>query len=241
MSTNTMSLVRKELKSFFNSPIAYVAVTAFLVFTSIWLFYLQHFFANNVASMRSYFAIVPTVFIILIPALTMRIWAEEKKLGTMEVLMTLPYSEAQLVIGKFLGVTILLLIMIGLTLPLPISLSFLGDFDWGQIAGEYLGVILIGMAGVSTGLFISSVSTNQISAFVSTLLILLFLTLVNQINQVLYLPVWLASVFNYFSFGYHFEGFMKGLIDTRDLFFYLVVTCLFLYLNMEVLILNKWK
>ena len=241
MSTNTMSLVKKELKSFFNSPIAYVAVTGFLIFTSIWLFYLQHFFANNVAALRSYFAVIPTVFIILIPALTMRIWAEEKKLGTMEVLMTLPFREAELVMGKFLGVTILLLIIIILTLPLPISLTFLGDFDWGQIAGQYLGVILIGMAGISTGLFISSVSTNQISAFVSTLLILLLLTLINQVNQVIYMPIWLASLFNYLSFGYHFEGFMKGLIDTRDLLFYLIVTGLFLYLNMEVLILNKWK
>ncbi len=241
MPTNTMSLVKKELRSYFNSPIAYVAVTAFLVFTSIWFFYLQNFFAQNVASLRAYFAIMPTVFIILIPALTMRIWAEEKKLGTIEVLMTLPYKEYQLVLGKFLSTFIVLFIMVGLTLPVPILLSFMGRFDAGQIFGEYLGVLLIGTTGISIGLFISAVSTNQISAFVTGLVILLFLTLVNQVNQLVNLPVWLASVFNYFSLGYHFETFRKGLIDTRDLFFYLIVTGMFFYLNVKVLILNKWK
>ncbi len=241
MPTNTMSLVKKELKSYFNSPIAYVVVTAFLVFTSVWFFYLQNFFAQNVASLRAYFAIMPTVFIILIPALTMRIWAEEKKLGTIEVLMTLPYKEYQLVLGKFVSTFIVLIVMIVLTLPVPILLSFMGRFDAGQIFGEYLGVLLIGMTGISIGLFISAVSTNQISAFVSGLIILLFLTLVNQVNQLINLPIWLASVFNYFSLGYHFETFRKGLIDTRDLFFYLIVTGLFFYLNIKVLILNKWK
>ncbi len=241
MLTNTMSLVKKELRSYFNSPIAYVAVTAFLVFTSVWFFYLQNFFAQNVASLRSYFAIMPTVFIILIPALTMRIWAEEKKLGTIEVLMTLPYKEYQLVLGKFLSTFIVLFIMLLLTLPIPIMLSMLGRFDWGQIFGEYLGVLLIGTTGISIGLFVSSVSTNQISAFVSGLLILLLLTLINQVNLFINMPMWMISVFNYLSLGYHFETFRKGLIDTRDLFFYLIVTGLFLYLNVKVLILNKWK
>ncbi len=240
MPTSITSIIKKELKSYFNSPIAYVVVSAFLVFTSVWLFYLQNFFANNVASLRIYFAVIPTVFIILLPALTMRLWAEEKKLGTIELLMTLPFTEEQLVIGKFLSTFILLLIMITLTLPIPIMLSLLGNFDWGQIIGEYLGVLLIGSAGVAVGLLVSSVTTNQITAFISTLLILLLLTLINTINSIADLPVWLTSVFNYLSLGYHFESFRKGLIDTRDLIYYLLITGLFLYINIKVLIFRKW-
>ncbi|MCD6120986.1 MAG: ABC transporter permease subunit [Spirochaetales bacterium] len=240
MPTNVSSIVKKELKSYFNSPIAYVVVSAFLLFTSIWLFYLQSFFANNTASLRIYFAVIPTVFIILLPALTMRSWAEEKKLGTIELLMTLPYREEQLVIGKFLSTFVLLLIMIILTLPIPIMLSALGDFDWGQIAGEYLGVLLIGAAGIAIGLFMSSIATNQISAFVVTLLILLLLTLINAVNSIASIPLWMTSVFNYLSLGYHFESFRKGLIDTRDLIYYLLITGLFLYINVKVLIFRKW-
>jgi ABC-2 type transport system permease protein len=164
MFANMGPVIRKELKSYFNSPIAYVVVVTFLVFSSIWVFYLQSFFAANTASLRGYFSVVPIVFIIVMPAITMRSWAEERKLGTLEVLMTLPFRESTLVIGKFVAALALLAIMVGLTLPIPLLASRFGSFDWGELFGQYLGAILLGAAGISVGLFVSSLTTNQISA-----------------------------------------------------------------------------
>ncbi len=118
-----LPVVRKELSGYFNSPIAYTVVVAFLVFTSVWLFYLQQFFVRGEASLRIFFEVIPTVFIFLVPALTMRSWAEERKSGTLEILLTLPFRETEVVAGKFLGAAALLAVMVVLTLPLPLSLE----------------------------------------------------------------------------------------------------------------------
>ena len=237
---NILPILKKELKSYFNSPIAYILVVTFLVFSSIWIFYLQTFFAGNLASLRNFFSVIPIVFIIVMPALTMRSWAEEKKLGTMEVLMTLPYRESTLVIGKFLAALTLLVIMIALTLPLPLLLSRFGDFDWGEILGQYIGVVLLGAAGISVGLFVSSLMANQISSFLISLFVLLVLTLISQVNRVFAIPPWAAGVVNFVSLGYHFSNFQRGLIDTRDLLYYGIVSALFLYLNTKTLVFRKW-
>jgi len=240
MFANIAPVIRKELKSYFNSPIAYVVVVTFLVFSSIWIFYLQSFFAANTASLRSYFAVMPIVFIIVMPAITMRSWAEEKKLGTLEVLLTLPFREGTLVLGKFVAALTLLIIMIGLTLPIPLLASRFGSFDWGEIFSQYLGAILIGAAGISVGLFVSSLTTNQVSSFLISLFVLLVLTLISQVNLVLATPPWAAGIFNFVSMGQHFSNFQRGLIDTRDLAYYLVVSGLFLYLNTKTLVFKKW-
>ncbi len=241
MSINILPIIKKEFKSYFNSPIAYIVLVAFLVFSSVWLFYLQQFFARNVASLRIYFGIIPVVFIFLMPAITMRSWAEEKKMGTIEVLLTLPFKEGELVIGKFLAALGMLIIMMVLTLPIPLFLSPFGTFDWGEIFSQYIGLLLIGAAGISLGLFISAQATNQLSAFIIGVIVLLFLTLVTQVNQVAQLPPWAAGFFNYLSLGYHFENFGRGLIDSRDLFYYLLVISLFLYLNIKTLVFQKWQ
>ncbi len=240
MFANMFPVIKKELKSYFNSPIAYVVVVTFLVFSSIWIFYLQTFFANNIASLRGYFAVIPVVFIIVMPALTMRSWAEEKKLGTMEVLLTLPLRESTVVLGKFLAALFLLALMTVLTLPLPLLLGRFGDFDWGEIAGQYIGMLLLGAAGVSVGLFISSLVKNQITAFLISLFVLLAFTLISQVNTVVALAPWAAGVFNFVSLGHHFSNFQKGLIDTRDLLYYIIVCALFLYLNIKTLVFKKW-
>jgi ABC-2 type transport system permease protein len=240
MFANIGPVIRKELKSYFNSPIAYVVVVTFLVFSSIWIFYLQSFFAANTASLRNYFAVLPIVFIIVLPAITMRSWAEEKKLGTLEVLLTLPFRESTLVLGKFLAALTLLAITVGLTLPIPLLASRLGSFDWGEIFSQYVGAILIGSAGISVGLFVSSVTTNQVSSFLISLFVLLVLTLISQVNMVLATPPWAAGIFNFISMSQHFTNFQRGLIDTRDLAYYLVVSGLFLYLNTKTLVFKKW-
>ncbi len=238
---NVVAVLRKELRTYFNSPIAYIAVLFFLVFTSVWLFYIQQFVAQDVASLRIYFAVMPLVFIVLLPAITMRIWAEENKLGTVELLLTLPFREGELVVGKFLGSFFILFIMILLTVPVPLTVTRLGSFERGEIVGQYIGLLLLGGAGIAVGLFISSVSTNQITAFIVSVVVLLFLTIVNRINSIAPVPPGLAEMFNYFSLDYHFQGFIKGLIDSRDVVYYLLLAFVFLYLNMKVLVFRKWR
>ncbi len=238
---NIVPLVKKELRSYFNSPIAYIVVLVFLVFTSVWFFYIEQFFARDTASMRAFFGIIPVTLVILLPALTMRSWAEEKKLGTVELLLTLPYREGEVVFAKFLASFALFVIMIALTIPVSLTVAPLGNFEVGQIIGEYIGVLLLGSAGLAVGLFISAVSTNQITAFIFSLIVLLFITLANQINLVVNLPKWLASFFFYISLDYHFQAFRKGLIDSRDVLYFLLVTVLFLYVNTKVLIFRKWS
>jgi ABC-2 type transport system permease protein len=240
MFNNILPVIRKELRSYFNSPIAYVVTVTFVLFCSIWVFYLQTFFAANTASLRSLFGIVPLTFIIIMPAITMRSWAEEKKMGTVEVLLTLPFRESTLVLGKFLAAALLLLLMVALTLPLPLLLARFGDFDWGEVAGQYIGVLLLGCAGISVGLFVSSLATNQVSSFLISLFVLLVFTLISQVNLVFSLPLLLARIFSYLALGAHYTNFQKGLVDTRDLLFYLLVSALFLYLNVKTLVFKKW-
>ncbi|NBF40812.1 MAG: ABC transporter permease subunit [Spirochaetes bacterium] len=236
-----LTVARKELATYFNSPIAYIVVVFFLAFTSTWFFYIQQFLVQNVASMRSYFGILPVVFVILMPAITMRSWAEENKLGTAEVLLTLPLTEAQIVVGKFLGALGLLALMLVLTLPVPLTISPLAIFATGQIIGQYIGTFLLGAAAISVGLFVSSLSQNQITSFILGVVVLLALTLVNQVNVVINLPRWLGDLLNQLSLNHHFRSFEKGLLDSRDLAYYVLLVFLFLYLNTKVLIIRKWR
>lgn len=236
-----LTVARKELATYFNSPIAYIVVVFFLAFTSSWFFYIQQFLVQNVASMRSFFGILPIVFVILMPAITMRSWAEENKLGTAEVLLTLPFTEGQIVVGKFLGAVALLGVMLVLTLPVPLTISPLGDFATGQIIGQYIGTLFLGAASISVGLFVSSLSQNQITSFIMGVVVLLVLTLVNQVNFVVGLPRWLGDLLNQISLNHHFRSFEKGILDSRDMVYYILLAFLFLYLNTKVLVFRKWK
>ena len=232
-------LLRKEAASYFNSAIAYIVIIFFLVFTAIWLFFIQRFLVRNIADLRPYFAIIPSLFVFLVPAVTMRAWAEERKLGTAELLLTLPCREGELVIAKYFGALLLLKAIIFLSIPIPLMVAPLGDFEVGQIIGQYIGVLCLGSALIALGLLVSSLSTNQISAFVLTAVAFLFLSLISQINLIIEPPQFIAAVINWASLTYHFRGFEVGLIDTRDVGYYLVLTWLGLYLNVKVLIWRK--
>lgn len=234
-------LIRRELRSYFNSSIAYIVALFFLLLGAVWFLYLERFLYQNVASLQGYFSIVPIIYILVLPALTMRSWAEERRRGTDEILLTLPFREWELVAGKFLGGFCLLLVVVALSIPLPLTLSPLGDFQRGPLLGQYLGILMLGAAGLSIGQFVSAFSVNQITAFIVSVLGLLFITLVNQVNNFLSLPIWLAAFLNYLSFNYHFGSFDRGLIDSRDLAYFLFVTVLFLYLTTRVLVLRKWQ
>ncbi|MDR0400733.1 MAG: ABC transporter permease subunit [Treponema sp.] len=237
----TAALARREIYSYCISPVFYGMGVFFLLFVNIWLFYFQHFFVQDMASFRSWFAAFPLAFIIVIPAITMKSWAEERRGGTLELLLTMPFSEWNLVLGKFTAALAVLAVFLLLTLPLPLSILPMGDFDGGILLGEYAGVLFLGAAAVSLGLFFSSISRNQAGAFLGGAVVLLITVLINQVPQVLNLPRFLADFINFFSLTFHFESFSRGILDSRDLAFFVLSTLLFLFLNTRVLIFRKWR
>jgi len=236
-----MALTRKELFSYLNAPAFYGVAVFFLLFCSIWLFYFQRFFTMNVATLRPYFVLFPLVFILVIPALTMRSWAEERKTGSIELLLTLPFSEWDLVLGKFCAAFGLLAMMMFLTIPLPITLSPLGQFDIGVIVCEYIGALLMGASAVALGLLLSALSKNQAGSFLGSAVVLMAAMLISQFTLSLNLPYWLAEIINYFSLSFHFDSFAKGLLDSRDIVYYLASTVLFLFATTRVILFRKWS
>ena len=235
------AIARRELRAYFTTPVAFIVVIFFLVVTAAWFFFAQQFFAQDTASLRGYFSLWPIVFIILLPALTMRSWAEERRQGTAEILLTLPVRERELVAGKFAAAAALLLVLVVLTFPLPLSLLAFGAFEPGQIAMEYLGVLLLGCAGIAAGQFVSALSANQISAFLFGVAFMLVITMIGQIPGVAVLPGWLAGVFSWVSFDFHFDSFSKGVLDTRDVLYFVVLTAGFLYFTTRVLFLRRFR
>jgi len=238
---NIRAIVGRELRSYFNSPIAYVVIIFFLVFVSVWFFFIQQFFVQDRASLRDFFGVFPTVFVLLIPATTMRSWAEERKLGTDELLLTFPIKDVELVLGKYLAGVALLVIILSLTVAIPVSVAPFGSFDAGPIISEYLGVLLLGCAELALGVFLSAVSTNQITAFLLTAFCLLVLTFVGEVPKFLHMPDWVAVAVNYLSIDYHFDSFRKGLLDSRDIAYFVLMAFVFVYSNVKVLVLAKWK
>lgn len=234
-------VARKELHSLFNSAVAYIVIPLFLGLTSVWFFRVHQFLARDVASLRGYFGVVPVLFVVLLPALTMRSWAEENGSGTLELLLTMPFSEAQLVAGKFLGSLSLVLVMLLLTVPLPLTVLPLGSFETGEIVGQYAGTLLLAVAGLAVGQFVSVFTRNQISAFLLSALVLLLFSTVHVVNSIALLPRVPAGLLNHLSFFYHYQSFERGLIDTRGVTYYLLVAATFLYLNTKVLVLRKWR
>jgi ABC-2 type transport system permease protein len=236
-----LSLCRKELYSYSISPAFFGIAIFFLLFTSIWLFDLQSFFQLGRASLRPYFASFPLVFILVIPAITMRSWAEERKAGSIEILLTLPFSEWSLVLGKFFAALGAILIILVLSLGVPFSLAQLGHFDAGVILTEYIGALLLASSSVSLGLLLSSLSKNQVAAFLGGVAVLIVVMLMNQISWNNNLPAHLNDIINYISLSFHFESFSKGLLDSRDLAYFILTTLLFLFLNTRVLLFRKWS
>jgi ABC-2 type transport system permease protein len=236
-----LALARKELYSYSNSPAFYGVAIFFLLFTSIWLFYFQRYFSQNAATLRPYFGAFPLVFILVIPVITMRGWAEERKLGSVEILLTMPFSEWDLVMGKYLSCLGVLAALLVLSVPLPFSLFPLANFDKGVILGEYAGALLLGSTASALGLFLSSLSRSQTGAFLGSAVVLLAVMLLNQFTMTFNLPGWLAEAINFISLSFHFESFSKGLIDTRDLAFFILSTVLFLFLNVRVILYRKWR
>lgn len=236
---NIITIFKKEFKTFFVSPIAYIFIVVYLVVTNFLFF--QSFFLINQADMRSYFGILPWIFLLFIPAITMRSWAEEKKLKTLELLLTWPISDFQVVAGKFLASFSFLAIAILLSISVPITVFLLGSPDPGPIIGGYLGALLMGAAYLAIGLWISSLTENQIVAFILGVVITFALFIVGNPFVTMAAPPMLVPVLNYIGLGNHFQSIERGVIDTRDILYYFTMIGFFLFLNVQTLGSRKWE
>lgn len=235
---NTLAIFKRELAAYFNSPIAYIYLTVFVGLSS-WLF-LKAFFLVGEASMRNFFGLLPWIFFFFVPAITMRSWAEEKKAGTLELLMTLPLTGVQAVLGKFLAGLAFLAISLALSVALPCVVSALGNPDPGQIFGGYLGAVLLGAAYLAVGFFVSSLTENQIVAFIVSVVAVFALFILGEDFVLFGLPDRLVPVFSYLSLGGHFDSIARGVVDTRDVVYYLSVIGLFLYFNVKSIEAKRW-
>ena len=236
--TPALAIYTKELKGQFYSLTAYVFTGVFLV-SNLWLFF-QNFFLFSQANLRSFFELLPWFLLLLVPALTMRTWAEEKRQGTAELLLTLPIFEWQQVLAKFLANFTFLGFTLALSLGLPITVARIGDLDWGPVVGGYLGAWLFGGAYLALGQWISSLTSNQIGAFLPTaatafalIIIGLPVALLNAgpLTEVLYR---ISTVTHYFNLA-------KGVVDVRDAVYFTSFITLFLYLNVYSLVRRHWK
>jgi len=236
---NILTIFQKEFKSYFNSPIAYIFIITFILFSS-WLFF-RTFFLVDQAHLRPLFSIFPWLFLILAPSITMRAWAEEKKMGTIEVLMTLPLKDYEVVLGKFLASFFFMITTVVLTFPLAITVYSLGNPDTGSIIGGYMGAILMGGAYLSIGLFCSSLTKNQIVAFIISTVTCFILLIIGEDIVLMSAPDTFAPIFSYLGLGTHFESISRGVIDSRDLVYYFSTIGFFLFLNTLALESRKWK
>jgi len=233
----TWVICRRELSSYFNSPVAYIVITVFLVLIGV-LFFIPFFTADQ-TTMRNFFGVVPFLYIFFAPAMTMRLMAEEMRSGTIEVLSTMPVRDGEVITGKFLAALGLLVVALLLTFPYAIAISFLGNLDWGPVWGGYIGLILLGGAYLAIGLFASSLTQNQIVAFVVAIFISMLFMMLDSFLP--FIPYSFGSVIEYFSFSYHFRNISRGVLDSRDILFFLSFTAIGLLFAHWSLQSRRWR
>ncbi len=222
---NAVYILKKEASDYFVSPIAYIVCAIFLIVTG-WFFF-STFFLYNQADLRNFFSLLPIVFSFVIPAVTMRLFSEELHRGSYEILLTLPVTFNDVILGKFLAAIVMTLALLVPTFAYPISISFLGDLDWGPVIGGYIGALLLGASYSAIGLFCSSLTRNQIIAFILGAAFCTTLTLADK--MLFFVPESILPVVAYLAAGTHFENISKGIIDSRDLLYFASVIFAGLY------------
>lgn len=237
--TQISPIFKREFLGYFRSPVAYVFLVGFLVISVGLAFFLGGFFKAGIASLESYFSFLPWIFVILVPAIGMRLWAEEKRTGTIELIFTLPVTTLEAVIGKFLAAWAFLTVAILLSFPMALTVGYLGQPDWGVILVSYLGAILMGASYLGICSLTSAFTKNQVISFVIGFLVCLGIVFLGWsiFNGVMEraLPIWLVDVLANFSFITHFDAFTKGIVDPKDLVFFLSLTGFTLFLNVVAL------
>jgi ABC-2 type transport system permease protein len=221
----TMKIFRKEFESYFVSPIAYIVISIFLVLTG-WFFF-STFFLYSQADMRGFFSLLPVVFSFIIPAVTMRLFSEEFNTGSYELLLTMPLSSLDIILGKFIASTAFAAVMLLPTISYAVCIAFLGDLDLGPVIGGYLGAVLLGAAFSAIGLFASSLTRNQIIAFITGMSFCFLLTLLDK--MLFFLPKAALDVFQYLGADYHFRNISRGIIDSRDILYFLSICFVMIY------------
>ncbi|MDQ6693394.1 MAG: ABC transporter permease [Chloroflexota bacterium] len=234
---NALFIAGKELRSYFVSPIAYVIVAFWLVGTGLFFSLVA---ASGDASLQSVFGVIIVLLLLLAPALTMRLIAEESRTGTLELLLTSPVKDWSVVVGKFLGALGLFVAMMALTLFYPLLLSlFGGNPDWGPIWSGYLGLLLLGMAFLSVGIFASALTSNQMVSAVISFVILLVLFVINQVAQ--NVGPGLSSFLTNLSLSGRFDPFTRGVVDLKDVVFFLTFTAAVLFITVQVLEARRYR
>lgn len=234
MPMNKMIVITKrEFAAYFTSPIAYVYLVTFLVLIN-WFFF-RSFFVMQQVELRAFFDLMPWLFLFFIPAVAMGKWAEEKKEGTIELLLTLPVRDSHVVLGKFLAAFGLIATAILMTAPIPITASSLGNLDWGPVIGGYLGLLLLGASYLSIGLFISAITENQIIAFIVGVVVCFALFILGEPIVITAIPDFLVGIFRYLALGTHFDSIGRGVVDSRDILYYFSVIGLFLWCNLKAI------
>lgn len=242
---NFYPIFKKELRSYFSSLIAYIVLTVFLVisgyyfYTDLALFVVWGGASIQEGLWQALFHDIRLVLLLTIPLLTMRLFAEEKKLGTIELLFTYPFRDSEILLGKFLACLTVFCVMIGLTVLYPVLLAIVYEVEVGPLAASYLGLFLLGAAFISCGIMVSSLTENQIvAALVSSGIILAFWFV--DWNEAAMTPA-MAEVLHHISFFEHFYNFARGVIETKDIIYFILFTFFFLFLTLRSLESRRWR
>jgi ABC-2 type transport system permease protein len=228
---------RREIRTYFNSPVAYIVVTVFTVITG-YLFFTQLFLEKQ-AELRQLFGFMPFLFMFMVPAVTMRLLADERASGTLELLSTMPVRDWEVVVGKFLAALALVCTAVGLTLVFALTVRLLGPLDRGPAIGGYIGLVLMGGAFVAIGVMCSAFTRNSIVAFIAAFGISFALYLFGKLTQ--FMPEALQPVVSFLSIDGHFENISRGVIDSRDVVYYLSIISACLLLATTSLDSRRWK
>lgn len=227
------TIARREYSAYFTSPIAYVYLTTFLVATC-WIFF-RSFFLIGQADMRVFFSVMPWIFLFFVPAVAMGKWAEERRQGTLEILFTLPIRDRDVVLAKFAASLSLIATALLLTLPIPLSVAGIGNLDWGPVIGGYLGLVFLGGAFLAIGLVASALTENQIVAFIAGVVASFVMMMMGTPLIAGGKAGFFTQAISYVGLGTHFESISRGVVDSRDVVYYLSVIGFFLYMNLKVL------
>ncbi|MCG8633866.1 MAG: ABC transporter permease subunit [Desulfobacterales bacterium] len=223
--TQIKTIAVKEFKDYFISPIAYIVISLFLI-VSGWFFF-STFFIYGRADLRDFFSLLPMTFSFFIPAITMRLFAEEKNVGSYETLLTMPVSFTHIAVGKFLAATAFTAAMLVPTLSYALFISAIGEVDAGPVIGGYLGAVLLAGAYCSMGLFASALTRNQIIAFIIGCALCFTLTILDR--MLFFIPERLVPVIEYIGANAHFSNISKGIIDSRDIVYFASVVFIFIF------------
>lgn len=223
----TWAIAKREMGSYFASPVAYVFIVIFLLLAGFFTFMVGNFFARNEASLAAFFLWHPWLYLFLVPAVGMRLWAEERRSGSIELLLTMPVTAWQAIVGKFLAAWLFIGLALALTFPIIVTVEYLGSPDYGVIAAGYLGSLLVAGAYLAISNMTSSMTRNQVVSFITSLVICLFLILAGwrPVTDMVvnWAPTWLVDGVAAFSIIPHFDSMQRGVIDSGDVIYYLSI------------------